>query len=416
MPPSLISALLAAVVALLVGLSPAATAAGPGSAPRAEAAPPEVPVALRATFEAARLAWEEGNAEEALRLLREAEGITPDPVVVYSIGLVLEDLGRPVEAYETYLRVTATRDVPTAVRELAAQRLARLRPLAVQAVIELSALAPEVGVWLDGQPLERLQPEVRVDPGRHVLVLVRPDACEYALLVRDLPARARLLVTPPPAADPAHGSLRWQSVAGLTELRVDAQVLPLAPPPELPPTRVSSCRLRLPAGEHRVEALHESASPYEGVLTVPGGGEVDLSALLRARWQPPAPAPAPRISRTPIAAVVGLVVGVVMAGGGAVMVGVAELDRDRVRHALGDADGPVTEMTQRRAYRLRDEADTLAPAGAAILGVGGALCAAGAIWWAVASLAGVETEASAEVAGPRPEITPAAGGGLWVRF
>jgi tetratricopeptide (TPR) repeat protein len=117
--------------------------------------------------------FNEGNFAGALAEFKRANEIAPNPVVVYNIGLVYAEMGRPVEAIDALEQVVGTEsglsdsDQRRAVEVLKEQsrRVAELTldGLAKDSVVELD------GIQVGRAPLTR---PLRVTVGAHVLAVV----------------------------------------------------------------------------------------------------------------------------------------------------------------------------------------------------------------------------------------------------
>jgi hypothetical protein len=151
--------------------------------------------AAREHWARAKAAWDGQRRDEAARELDAAYRLWPDPALLYNIGALNVELGRPVEAasaLETYLELEKARISPHRKKEIEA---VIAKQLAVVGTIEVRTTPEGVAVRLDDReigktPLER---PIRAAQGPHAVALAREG---YAPQVRriEVQARARVLL------------------------------------------------------------------------------------------------------------------------------------------------------------------------------------------------------------------------------
>ena len=172
-------------VALTLGLS----LVGPGDALAADpaeptggaepAAAPTTSLAEKAYLEA-REAFDRGEYDNALRLLRLAAREDEDPVYVYNMARVLETMGRNFEAYSSFLRVRALPEVPPALAELALAAVERLEPLRTRAVVRFTGVAEGSLVQIDDELVVDLAEDQMLEPGKHRVCVTTPDGARLS--------------------------------------------------------------------------------------------------------------------------------------------------------------------------------------------------------------------------------------------
>jgi hypothetical protein len=149
--------------------------------------------------------YNRGEYEAALEKFQEAYRTFANPRILFNVGQVQRDLGRPVEAIESFERFLAEAgDAPAPARAAAGKWLEELR--AKVATVEVSCGLDGAEVTLDGQshgqtPLPR---PLTVMPGPHQLLVEKAGFVTFAArLNAERGARtsieARLEPVPPPA-------------------------------------------------------------------------------------------------------------------------------------------------------------------------------------------------------------------------
>jgi tetratricopeptide (TPR) repeat protein len=165
--------------------------------------------AAREHWARAKALWDAQRREEAAKELDAAYRLWPDPTLLYNIGALDAELGRPAEAaaaLETYLEQERARISPRRKNEIEA---VIAKQLAVVGTIEIRATPEGVTVRLDDKeigktPLERA---VRAAQGPHTVELTREGYAPQQRRV-EVQARSRLLLDvnlaplPSPAAAP----------------------------------------------------------------------------------------------------------------------------------------------------------------------------------------------------------------------
>lgn len=189
------------------------------------AAEPDARAQARALSQEGARHYNRGEYEAALEKFREAYRTFANPRILFNLGQVQRDLGRPVEAIESFERFLAEAgDAPAPARAAAGKWLEELRTRV--ATVEVSCGLDGAEVTLDGQshgqtPLPR---PLTVMPGPHQLLVEKPGFVTFAArLNAERGARtsveARLEPVPPPAppapapvvrpAPPAPEPPRW---------------------------------------------------------------------------------------------------------------------------------------------------------------------------------------------------------------
>lgn len=151
---------------------------------------------------------DQGRWDEAADHFRRSLSLRDSPVVAFNFGTALVRIGRLVEATEHFRRAARDPEAPERLREAARQQVEALQPRLGRLALEVEGPIETVELQLDGDPvaLERVGVTAPADPGSHVLRALRADE-EVARGEVEVPegglATVRLVVPPPPAADPA---------------------------------------------------------------------------------------------------------------------------------------------------------------------------------------------------------------------
>jgi hypothetical protein len=134
-----------------------------------------------------------GDLEGALRKFEEAEGVLPIATLSLQRGIVLEKLGRLVEAKKALERaagIEVDAKTPwqhTDAKLKAAEHLARITPLVPSVRILLKGGTGARRVELDGKPIGVSGDALSLDPGTHVLTGSDPEGAtaraEFSLVV-----------------------------------------------------------------------------------------------------------------------------------------------------------------------------------------------------------------------------------------
>ncbi len=211
---------LLAGLALSIGAAPAALADPPGKAPppgRATRKPPraEAPreptqeerlAEARRLFGAAEQKYEAGDFAGALEGFRAAQAVVPSALGSFRIARCVDKVGTRSEAREAYHRFlgSAASETLTDERRIAEERLADL----AAGTLRITSQPASVSVQVDGRPGAATPVDLRLAPGKHVVLASAPDY-ESATQEIDVPesgtvqlAIALKGVPPPPPPPP----------------------------------------------------------------------------------------------------------------------------------------------------------------------------------------------------------------------
>lgn len=235
-----------AALALLFVMTPSGGRAQDASAPPTEAASAEA----RVHFERGIALFNEGRLDAALAEFQRAYEVAPAYPVLYNVGRVQAELGRPVEsarAFERYLSEGGEgidRARRAEVEALLSRQLERIGRVRVETNVPGSIVSVD-GVDVATTPIEPgvTAPSVEVGAGRH-MVGVRAPGYESVALAIDLAGgvEERIAVDLRPEVAP-RGSLRiTATLAGLV-VRVDGAEVGRTP---------LDATIPVPAGEHDI--------------------------------------------------------------------------------------------------------------------------------------------------------------------
>lgn len=190
--------------AVAIALLSAITLAAPAS-PAQTPKKPETKAEAQNRARAARLLKEgnqfvgDGDYLAALERFRAAYELYPSPKILINLGTTLRQLGRNVEAAETY-------EAYVRHPEADPKRRASIERIIADVDAVLGHLRVEVkpegaSVRLDGKPLpeERLGVSIRIDPGEHTVMAEKPGmpaAVETVRIERGQEKLVRLVVSP----------------------------------------------------------------------------------------------------------------------------------------------------------------------------------------------------------------------------
>jgi hypothetical protein len=155
-----------ALLLAFTGVAPAA-----GQPPDGGTPPSNAERARGAAVEAARL-YDGGDLTGSLQLLEQAFSLYPSPKLQFNLGLVRRDLGRPVEAMQSFERfLEGAKDAEPDRLAAAAAHVSELRAALVE--IRVEADLPDADVIVDGQHRGATSPvrPIWVTPGSHQIVV-----------------------------------------------------------------------------------------------------------------------------------------------------------------------------------------------------------------------------------------------------
>jgi hypothetical protein len=132
---------------------------------------------------------EAGDLDGALRKFEEAEGALPVATLSLQRGIILERLGRLVEAKKAFERAAGI-EVDAKTKLKAAEQLGRITPLVPSVRILLRGGSGARRVELDGKPIGVSGDSLALDPGTHVLTGRDPEGAtaraEFSLVVGEI--------------------------------------------------------------------------------------------------------------------------------------------------------------------------------------------------------------------------------------
>lgn len=144
-----------------------------------------------------------GRWAEAADYFRRSLSLRDSPIVEFNLGTALTHTGRLVEATELFRRAARESDAPERLRSAARQQVEALAPRLGRLTVTVEGPLETVELRLDGDvlPAEGVGVPAPADPGHHVLVAMRGEA-EVARAEVDLTEggsqEVRLEVPPPP--------------------------------------------------------------------------------------------------------------------------------------------------------------------------------------------------------------------------
>ena len=368
----------------------------------AAAEPPDSELGATEAADRARLAFDEGRHDDALRLLELAHAREPKPVYLFNMGRVLDAAGQYGQAHAKFLLVLAQPDTDAELRQLSELHITRLEPKRHRAVVVLT-LQPGAVAQVDGGLVADPATERTLDPGAHQLCVLAPGAAGAACWRRHLQAGRR--VRWPPETDAStRGALTLPEGEVPRAVRVDSVSL------RFPLDRLVA--LELDIGEHEVAVRWGDRPASVSLVIVQPGSRVPLR-----RSDPVTEigvsAPGANVVADPSPAVGGWVIAGV--GGGALLAGVGLIvaaaveggsldDRERSR----GAGGAIDAITQAEASAGRDRVATFQTTAIILAATGAAALGAGLTWalWPSSTTTG-ESDSDASV-----QVTPSPGGVL----
>lgn len=326
----------------------------------AHAAPPEGAVPPDEAFAAARAAFAQKDYDRAIALLQAAHQIEPRAVYVFNIGRSYEEKGWLREAYDHLVLYPSLPRTVDALREEAAERAARLKPLLARAVVDLSEAGGGSRLELDGGPVD--PGVVVVEPGAHVLCVV-PESGTPSCWRRKLAAARR--VTWPPQSD-AVGRSRVVFTPPVTAVTLDD--VPVAAGAVL-------TALELDEGSHTLTLTPSGAPPRELRVHAEAGATVTLELV-------PEPAPVAATEESDPWPWVLVGVGAASATAGLGLLVAAGIEHGDLSSPTKDG-GVITGISQVDAQAGWERVDTFVLSGSILAGAGVALAAGGLTWWAL---------------------------------
>lgn len=178
------------------------TALGAARPARAEA-PDDARAAALLLWDEARAVWQQGDAAQAERLLRQSFERSPSGQAACDLGHVLRELGRSDEAAEWLERCAAQSDIDADAQAQAAAEARALRDRSGR--LRLLGIEPGATVLIDGQSQGRapLEQGLTLQPGPHELVLVDAAGASTRRTVEVVPAELTTIdLRPAPPAPP----------------------------------------------------------------------------------------------------------------------------------------------------------------------------------------------------------------------
>ncbi len=346
---------LASIVAMLAAPI-AASIAAPAHAVAPCTLPAGRPGAVDDFLAAALEARARGDTAASLACLSRAYTLEPSAGLLHNIARLFEDLGRYREAAEAYRRVVRSPSIDPAMAEADNARLAALLPRLERAWVR-ATLAAGSEARIEGTPLTS-QEERDLPPGTATVEVRTGEVLDLQRV--ELAAGVRRELELPAPARPTAATVVIP--AGTRALTLDGR--PLATP--LDEVR----QLRLDPGGYALSWRDGADREVRRVVQLGPGdtwsaGESEPSAALRAvPW---------------IAGAAGLA----LAGGGAVLLGLAESDRRTIADAHTNDAGAIDGITLAEADRLDARAGDRTAVGVGLL-VGAAVALAGAtIAWVI---------------------------------
>jgi hypothetical protein len=210
-------------------LTIAALCAFPLAAARSEAQVTVDKSAAREHWAKAKAAWDAQRREEAARELDAAYRLWPDPAMLYNIGALNVELGRPVEAVEAlekYLEQERATIAPARRKSIEA---AIDKQMALLGTVEIRTSPDGVAVAIDGKQMGKtpLPRALRATTGAHLVELTREGHVTQQRQI-DVQARGRLVLDvnlppspalsgTPPAAVPPPGPQLVPTAPVITE-------------------------------------------------------------------------------------------------------------------------------------------------------------------------------------------------------
>lgn len=224
----------------------------------------------REAFEAGVRSLAERRFRDAADAFERSYGLRPLPVVLYNRALAYRGMGRYLSAINDFDAYLAAPD-PSATPERLAAIREEVRDLRAQLVELTITPSPEDAVVsIDGHPLPARTAVTALDPGPHVIDVVRlGHRPEHREIVGAPGARVPFAVSLAPIRD---GRLQVECAVPAARITVDGGG-----------ASHGRASLALPPGEHRVEVSAEGYLPYHRTVVVGFTGTVRLDVTLSER-------------------------------------------------------------------------------------------------------------------------------------
>jgi len=236
----------------------------PGGASAQSVDPP------REAFEAGVRSLAERRFRDAADAFERSYALRPLPVVLYNRALAYRGMGRYLSAINDFDAYLAAPD-PSATPERLAAIREEVRDLRAQLVeLTITPSPADAIVSIDGHPLPARTTVTALDPGPHVIDVVRlGHRPEHREIAGAPGARVPFAVSLAPIRD---GRLQVECAVSSARITVDGEG-----------ASRGRASLPLPPGEHRIEVSAEGYLPYQRTVVVGSTGTVRLDVTLAAR-------------------------------------------------------------------------------------------------------------------------------------